>query len=179
MSKTDTINIGNGVKYAKVSTRLTEFLNTNKNSSIDTCYEFKGDYVIFKAKITPDHTLQSRYYTGTSLGKAAGLKAFEKLETIAVGRALAFCGYLSNGEIASEEEMQQYGESATKIDVTQTIEKLKTAKNMTELAKLWRALSEAERNDSDVLEIKDKLKKTYEEIPSGAKNPGVVESSQG
>jgi len=35
-------------------------------------------------------------------------KDFEKQETIAVGRALAFAGFLSDGEVASYEEMEDF-----------------------------------------------------------------------
>ena len=34
-------------------------------------------------------------------------KQFEKQETIAVGRALAFAGYLASGDIATAEEMAE------------------------------------------------------------------------
>jgi hypothetical protein len=48
--------------------------------------------------------------TGHSYGKTTDEKAFEKLETVAVGRALALLGYLNNGDIATSEEMEEFNQ---------------------------------------------------------------------
>ena len=40
--------------------------------------------------------------------KLGNQKAVEKCETVAVGRALAFAGYLATGEIATAEEMADF-----------------------------------------------------------------------
>lgn len=102
--KADTIKLGN-FNYAKVATRLKEFLEDyQKDVSIDTTAEFKDGWVVFKAVVTCPRGV----FTGHSLGQVGKKdKAFEKQETIAVGRALAFAGYLASGEIASLEEMQE------------------------------------------------------------------------
>ena len=44
------------------------------------------------------------------------MKSFEKLESIAVGRALAFAGFSADGEIASFEEMEEYEKKPSKIE---------------------------------------------------------------
>ena len=104
----ETIEIGKGIKYAKVSSRLAAFHEGNEKCDVDTSCEFKEGYVLFSAKVTTSKGT----FSGHSLAKATNeKKAFEKQETIAVGRALAFAGYLSSGDIASQEEMTDYGKS--------------------------------------------------------------------
>jgi hypothetical protein len=50
------------------------------------------------------------------MGKVSGEKALEKLESIAVGRALAFAGYLASGEIATAEEMERFASFGTEVN---------------------------------------------------------------
>lgn len=102
----DTIDIGQGIKYAKVSSRLAAFHESNPECHIATQCEFKEGYALFSAKVTT----KKGTFTGHSMAKVSsgGKKAFEKQETIAVGRALAFAGYLSSGDIASQEEMADF-----------------------------------------------------------------------
>ncbi len=98
---TETIEIGKGINYAKVSDRSMEFHKDNEQCAIETTVEFKDNFALFCAKVTT----KKGTFTGHSLGKTGQQKAFEKLETIAVGRALAFAGYLASGAIATYEEM--------------------------------------------------------------------------
>ncbi len=100
--KTDTIDIGKGIQYAKVAARSAEFHKDNDQCSIETTCEFKDGFVLFSAKVTT----AKGTFTGHSMDKVGGRqKQFEKQETIAVGRALAFAGYLASGDIACAEEM--------------------------------------------------------------------------
>lgn len=100
--KTETIEIGKGLHYAKVATRLTEFHKDHEKCSVETTCEFKDGYALFSAKVTT----RKGTFTGHSMDKIAGKqKQFEKQESIAVGRALAFAGYLASGDIATYEEM--------------------------------------------------------------------------
>lgn len=100
--KTETIAIGNGIQYAKVAARSAEFHRDNETCSIETTCEFKEGFVLFTAKVTT----KKGTFTGHSMDKVQGKqKQFEKQETIAVGRALAFAGYLASGDIACAEEM--------------------------------------------------------------------------
>lgn len=101
--KTETIDIGKGIQYAKVAARAAEFHKDHKECSIETACEFKEGYVLFSAKVTTSKGT----FTGHSMDKIGGRqKQFEKQETIAVGRALAFAGYLASGDIACAEEME-------------------------------------------------------------------------
>ena len=100
--KIETIEIGKGVHYAKVAARLAEFHRDNETCAIETSCDFKEGWVIFTAKVTT----KKGAFTGHSMDKVQGKqKQFEKQETIAVGRALAFAGYLASGDIATYEEM--------------------------------------------------------------------------
>jgi hypothetical protein len=91
------------VEYAKVSARSAEFHRDNEKCSIETTCEFKDGFVMFSARVTTSKGT----FTGHSMDKVSGrAKQFEKQETIAVGRALAFAGYLATGDIACAEEME-------------------------------------------------------------------------
>lgn len=122
-----------GNRYATVPQRLKEFRENNPRSLIDTDYKFNEDSVVFSARIVKDKKdPNSAEATGHSYGKLSADKAFEKLETIATGRALALLGYLNNGQVATSEEMEEFEEyklnqvieainSATKREEFQTI----------------------------------------------------------
>lgn len=98
-----TINL-KGKEYTPVSARVEQFHKDHQDGSIQTMQEFKEGYVIFSATVT----FGDRTFTGHAFGKVSAEKAFEKIETTAVGRALAFAGYLAGGEIASYDEMQEF-----------------------------------------------------------------------
>jgi len=65
-----------------------------------------------------------------------------------------------------EEHKSYYAEVIASIGVNynskETIEKLKTAKNIDELKNLWIGLSEDERRDGDIIQEVNNLKKIYE-----------------
>jgi len=111
MNKVATINL-KGNEYATVPQRLLEFRNSHPRSSVETKPDFQADgTLVFSATIVKDKSdPNSATATGHSYGKLTGDKAFEKLETVATGRALALLGYLNNGQIATSEEMQEFEE---------------------------------------------------------------------
>jgi len=114
--KAETITIGGGVQYAKVVSRCTEFHKDNDKCCIETTCEFKEGFVLFSAKVTT----KKGTFTGHSMDKVSGRqKQFEKQETIAVGRALAFAGYLATGEIACAEEMAAMSQDSERMDPEQ------------------------------------------------------------
>ncbi len=108
--KTKTIKISGNIDYSKVTQRILEFRQANPRGDIQTVPTILEDgQVMFKATVVKDKKEESSASaTGHSLGLNKGVKAFEKLETIAVGRALAMLGYASDGEIASAEEMEEF-----------------------------------------------------------------------
>jgi len=139
--KIETIAFGSVKAYAKVQARLMEFRAENPRALIETIPTIQPDgQVLFKARIVKDKADNtSAESSGHALGENKGVKAFEKLETIAVGRALALLGYASDGEIASSEEMEEYEEyqqekkqelilsMTEKLDGVKSLEELKTA----------------------------------------------------
>lgn len=129
------------IDYSKVKDRLKEFWEANPAGKISTTPTVTADgRMMFKAEITTNKAepANSKEADGHALGATSGEKDFEKLETIAVGRALALLGYSSDGEIASSEEMEAFKEfqiaeqeefmmnSTTEITNTKTLEELKT-----------------------------------------------------
>lgn len=168
--------------YAKVSARVAEFNLTHTNGSIRTQYTNENGWTLFRATIIPDVKIPERYFTGTSLGKLGSEKALEKLETIAVGRALAFAGFLSDGEIASSEEMDKYQETITLLEEEEVIDastQLESAHDFEELKKIWKSFPQSYRDNAILLNLKNKLKSKYENSSSETTQPGVAEPTEG
>lgn len=109
--KTKTIKVGGGADYAKVADRIKEFRSDCPNGSIKTIPTFQGDNIMFTAEVIKDLSNESSARaTGNAFGPNKGVKGFEKIESIAVGRALAMLGYCADGEIATSEEMEEFQE---------------------------------------------------------------------
>ncbi len=132
--KVQTTKISGGADYALVPARLKQFREDNPRAKTETTPTIQGDMVIFKAHIVKDKSdPNSAEATGHSMGKNSGNKAFEKLETVALGRALAQLGYLNNGEIATTEEMEEFNayketqadEAVIQLNACKTIDELK------------------------------------------------------
>lgn len=134
MKKIETIFL-KGKEYATVPARVKEFREECPNGLIETTPDLRDDgTVVFKAHVMKDKARpESGEAVGHSIGKVTGDKAFEKLETISVGRALAFLGYMASGEIASSEEMEEFyafkeeqlADAKIEIDAIDKIEDLK------------------------------------------------------
>ena len=147
-----------GKKYAQVKDRLAQFRADAPNGSIETDTTYNNDgTAILKATIIFDNSdAGSKKATGQSFGKLNGQKAFEKLETIAVGRALAMLGYLSDGEIASSDEMEEF--IAYKENQKQeAIAMLKDCKTIDELKEVFMSLGNL-MSDPEVIKIKNEIK---------------------
>ncbi len=161
--KTQTIKL-QGKDYAQVKDRLKEFRQDCPNGLIDTSFTANGNIITFKARILKDKSKpESAEATGHAMGKNEGAKAFEKLETIAVGRALALLGYAQDGDIASSEEMQdfmEYQENKKAELVFDATEKINNAKNLAELGVIWSALPVEIKKE--VESIKNEVKAKYE-----------------
>lgn len=143
-----TTKITGGAMYAKVSDRLLAFRQENPRASIETKPEMQENgMVLFKAKIIKDKADEySAESTGHALQTKVGIKDFEKLETVAVGRALALLGYAVDGEIASSEEMEEFLEyQKTKKeqaidDIKQQVDDIKTLEELREFYKTHKGL---------------------------------------
>lgn len=155
--KLETIDL-KGKAYATVPTRIKEFRQDCPNGLIETSPTTQPDgQVLFKARILKDKANpDSAEATGHSVGKLTGDKAFEKLETIAIGRALAVLGYMASGDIASSEEMENFyayrNEKKEEAKAT-----MRASKTLDELKKCYLSLGDL-MGDKDLLALKDELK---------------------
>lgn len=142
MSKVETINL-KGNEYATVPQRLKEFRSKNPRASIATKPTFQADgTIMFEATIISDQSDEnSARATGHSYGPAnKSDKAFEKLETVSIGRALAVLGYLNNGQVATTEEMVEFEEyQQDKYRVA--LDAIKSAKGREDLQKILSGLT--------------------------------------
>lgn len=165
------------INYAKVVDRLNAFRSDYPRSKILTQSKTVDGMITFKAFIWKDKDellevlkqgvdKEAIYYTADSEGTAQkevnkSEKNFEKLETIAVGRALALLGYSVSGEIASTEEMEEFEDyKAQKYqeDVDQAIELLNGAATIEDLRKVFVSLERKIREEPTVIVAKNKCK---------------------
>ncbi len=156
MSKLTTIDL-KGRAYATVPTRIKEFREACPNGDIQTSYQMlEGGMCVFTAKILKDKSdSSSASATGNAMAILKGEKAFEKLETISIGRALAILGFMASGEVASSEEMEEflaYQESKN----LEAIESIKSAKTMDELKSIWKSLGNV--SNPEVVKAKEEMK---------------------
>lgn len=151
-----------GGDYAKVADRLKEFRQDNPRASIKTTHEFTSNGgAVFTTYILKDKADEysadatgSAAYTANELKKP---KAFEKLETISVGRALSLMGYLNNGEIASSEEMEEFEAYRDHKEKAAEAEKLlRSATTMAELQKAFMSLEPTVMRE--LTGVKDEMK---------------------
>ena len=161
--KTKTISL-QGKDYAQVKDRLKEFRQDCPNGSITTEPKIENGFIIFKAYIRKDKSdNNSADATGHAMGENKVAKAFEKLETIAVGRALALLGYAQDGDIASGEEMQEfieYQENKKAEIIFEAQEKLNAVSSLDELKTVWSALPFETKKQLE--EQKNQIKAKYE-----------------
>lgn len=153
-----------GKEYAQVKDRLQEFRKDCPNGLVETSPTIEGNTIMFRARVLKDKSdPTSAEASGHSFGENKGQKAFEKLETIAVGRALALLGYASDGDIASSEEMEEFvafqEEKRAKMIEDMTA-RLSRAKNLVEVKKIWAEMPIKARQELETL--KEELKKKYE-----------------
>jgi len=159
--------------YVGVHTRVQQFHEKYKEWSISTDSEMIWeDTVKFKARVyLYKDKIQS--FDWQSFINVKKDKAFEKWETVAVWRALAFAGFEIKSWIASEDEMQKFNSSkdepATKpssnddlpwMDVTafnkmkENIDELKKGKNnWYDLVKLARQKYKVNKNFAQQIEL--------------------------
>jgi hypothetical protein len=155
--KTPTIDL-KGKSYATVPARIKEFREACPHGSIETKPTMlEGGAIMFSTTIIKDLSYEfSARATGTSMGKGTGEKAFEKLETISVGRALALLGYMASGDIASSEEMEEFN-AFKQEKKDEVISNLKSANSLDQLKEIFMGLGNF-MSDVDVIKTKDEMK---------------------
>lgn len=151
MANVATINL-KGNDYATVPQRLKQFRQDNPRSIVETKPEFMPDgTVVFSARIVRDKADNtSAEATGHSYGKLGESKAFEKLETIATGRALALLGYLNNGQVATTEEMEEF-ESYKAEQFESVMDEIKKAKKREEFTEILNKLTPEQKKEATPL----------------------------
>ena len=152
------------IDHAKVKDRLKAFWEENPTGKIETSSSMMGENVVFKTLILADKgNPASREATGHALGKLGDDKAYEKLETISVGRALALLGYATDGEVASLDEMEDYMKYKKEVaqrEVEEWQAKLEGVKNAVEVKNVWIGIPAHIKKPLE--EIKNNLKAKYE-----------------
>lgn len=164
------------IDYAKVTDRLEAFRTNHPNSKILTSYKNENNKVVFKAFLWRDKTelIQSLangvskeliYLTADAEATAQKTitndKDFEKLETMAIGRALSNLGYSSTGKIAESmvSELDQYKDELYQDSVDSVIDRLKNCKTLDELKSNYQALNPVLRIDKTIKVITEEIKK--------------------
>lgn len=161
MRKVKTIKL-KGKDYVQVAERVRTIHEERKDAfDIVTTYEVtsSGNIVFTATLIIETKGGKQRTFTGHSFGKLGGEKAFEKLETVAVGRALAFAGYHGDGDIASAEEMENIEPEIDYDMIEQAQIAIADAKTIEELKSVFQKLKKDVRNHKSVIEAKDARKK--------------------
>lgn len=164
------------IDYAKVTDRLEAFRTNHPNSKILTSYKNENNKVVFKAFLWRDKTevIQSLangiskeliYLTADAEATAQKTitndKDFEKLETMAIGRALSNLGYSSTGKIAESmvSELDQYKDELYQDSVDSVIDRLQNCKTLDELKSNYQALKPVLRLDKTIKVITEEIKK--------------------
>ena len=144
--------------YSKVVDRIAEFRKDNPRGLIETTPTINSDMILFKAHILKDKSdTNSAEATGHALAKNRGTeKEFEKLETIAVGRALAMLGYSASGEVASFEEMEEFA-NYRDSKINEMIDQIISIQDINELRTYFMSLG-SYMAESRIIEAKDKRK---------------------
>lgn len=147
------------INYSKVKDRLKEYRQDCPHGSIVTTHTILTDRITFRAHIIKDKSdPASAEATGHATGKDDGTeKIFEKLETIAVGRALALLGYASDGEIASSDEMEEFlASKQEKLDATvlECTESIQNCETVDALKTYWTSLSPELINNKTLIDAK-------------------------
>lgn len=153
--------------YALVPERLKAFREANPRASVSTepSYQVDGS-LIFKATIitdlSDDTSSRATGHARYSTNELSKPKSFEKLETVATGRALANLGYLNDGQIATSEEMEEFENyQAEKHQAILSASKaLQDSKTIKDLAKSWNSLPATLK--AELKTIKDECKNRLE-----------------
>jgi hypothetical protein len=163
MKKTQTIDL-KGKAYATVPARIKEFREACPRGEIKTKPTIMdGGQILFETYILKDKSdINSASATGHAIGANKGDKAFEKLETISIGRALAILGFMASGDIASSEEMddfEDYKKQKNQELKQEAIELLQSSTTLDELKSNFQSIG-AMAGDKEIIKIKDELKIT-------------------
>ena len=157
MSKLDTIKY-QGNDYATVPVRLKEFRQKHPRAGITSTPTFGEDgSLTFRVEIVTDRSddtsAQATGHAHYTAKEMQNRKAFEKLETVATGRALSMLGYLNNGQVASTEEMLEF--ESYRLEKYE--EQIANAQSVDELMDLFKKMNaEEQKTFTEALSAKKK-----------------------
>lgn len=157
--------------YVWVNTRIDQFHAKYQKWSIETFFEINGNIVIFTAKVSLWE--DNRVFTGHSFWTVWKEKAFEKLETVSVWRALAFAGFETREWIASKEEMEVFEENqwVKPLDFDEYLELIKKEDNVDSLRVLFKqAFDGGEFTESQMEVLKWSCEKRKERLENPEKH---------
>jgi len=162
MRKVDTIDL-KGKNYATVADRIVAFREDCPRGSITILPpEVREDgTIIVGVRVLKDkaNEAESGEATQYAMGEVGKEKIFEKLQSVATGRALAMLGYMASGQIASSEEMEEfneYKEDKLREARVEAIFNIESSKTIDELKKNF--MNSGMMFDEEVIAAKDKMK---------------------
>lgn len=168
-------------EYRFVPDRIKEFREDNQHGSIEnTPTWLEGGGLMFQSVIIRDlsdpHSARATGNATYSAQEMARPKAFEKLETIAVGRALANLGYLNDGQVATTEELEEFEEykeqqriEALGAKIEQTLEAFREINDLEELRMIF--AKSGVMNEPAIVEAAKARKAEIQEQIEAAKPP--------
>ena len=115
---------------------------------MDTSFEINGNIVIFKTKVS---LWDDRTFTWHSFWTVGKEKAFEKLETVSVWRALAFAWFETVWGIASREEMEVFNDNSISYD--DYLESIRMEKDTEHIKTLYNQCNDSIRMSEAQLEV--------------------------
>ncbi len=152
--------------YVWVHTRVQKFHDTYEQGQITTEFTTVWDIISFQATVVLDVTVpleQRRLFTWSSLWDVHKEKAFEKLETVAVGRALAFAWFDIKDWIASNDEMQRFQANSWR-DLWDIMEDIKKEKDLDKLVKLKDEAKTVAKSDKQKNWLERDYKTAYQKL---------------
>lgn len=155
-----TIKVSGG-DYAKVPVRLKQFREDCPNGEVTSKRHWNEDGSLdFETTIVKDlrkpDSARSTGWAHYSKEELENPKAFEKLQTISVGRALSNLGYFNNGEIAGTEEMEEF-HAYRDSKVAEAVSSLESSKSIEGLREVFTSLGTL-ISEKGVIEAKDRMK---------------------
>ena len=118
MTTVNTVKVQGGADYAMVVNRVHRFVEDHETGQIHTeIVKDENGHVIFKAYALIDGVIRGTGHAHELEGSSNINKTshYEACETSAVGRALAMCGYMPSGQVASYEEVENAKLQQSKI----------------------------------------------------------------
>jgi len=129
--------------YVWVHTRVTKAHEKHGDKlSIKTNFDIKENIVIFTAEVI----IWEQTFNWSSFWEIWKEKAFEKLETVAIGRALAFAWFEIKEWIASSDEMERFNDKPRwLIDCINDMKSAETKEDRVKFKEEWKTFAKTDK----------------------------------